>query len=48
MGSLWNDIRHSLQMFWKNPGFAIAAIAAMARGIWREYGDLFHSARVKS
>ena len=33
MGNLWNDIRHSLQMFWKNPGFAIAAIAALALGI---------------
>ena len=33
MGGLWNEIRHSLQMFVKYPGFAIGAIAALALGI---------------
>jgi predicted permease len=31
--SVWNDIKHSLQMFLKNPGFTMAAVAAMAMGI---------------
>jgi predicted permease len=30
---LWNDIRHSLQLFVKNPAFTIAAVAALALGI---------------
>ena len=29
----WNDTKHSLQMFLKNPGFAITAILALAFGI---------------
>lgn len=33
MGDLWNDVKHSLQMFFKNPGFTFAAIAALALGI---------------
>ena len=33
MENLWNDIKHSLHMFIKNPGFSIAAIAALALGI---------------
>ena len=33
MGDLWNEIRHSLHMFIKNPGFTIAAVAALALGI---------------
>lgn len=33
MGNLWSDIKHSLQMFFRNPGFTIAAIAALALGI---------------
>ena len=33
MGDLWKDVKHSLQLFLKNPGFAIAAIAALALGI---------------
>src|SRR6202046_3409707 len=33
MGNLWNDIKHSLHMFAKNPGFAIAAVSALALGI---------------
>ncbi len=33
MVDLWKDVRHSLQVFLRNPGFAIAAIAALALGI---------------
>jgi len=33
MGTLWNEIKHSLQMFFKNPGFTLAAVAALALGI---------------
>jgi putative ABC transport system permease protein len=30
---LWKDVKHSLQLFLKNPGFALAAVAALALGI---------------
>ena len=33
MVDLWNDVKHSLQMFLKNPGFTIAAVAALVLGI---------------
>jgi predicted permease len=33
MGNLGNEIKHSLHMFFKNPGFTIAALAALALGI---------------
>jgi putative ABC transport system permease protein len=33
VGSLWNDIKHSLQLLTKNSGFTIAAVAALALGI---------------
>ena len=33
MGNLFNDLKHSLRMFVKNPSFTIAAIAALALGI---------------
>jgi putative ABC transport system permease protein len=34
MENIWNDVKHSLQMFFKNPGFTIAAaVAALALGI---------------
>ena len=33
MGDLWNDVKHSLQMFVKSPGFTIAAVSALALGI---------------
>jgi predicted permease len=33
MANLWNDVKHSLHMFFKNPGFTIAAVAALALGI---------------
>jgi putative ABC transport system permease protein len=33
MGNLWNDIKHSLQLFLRSPGFTIVAIATLALGI---------------
>ena len=33
MGNLWNDIKHSLHMFIKNPAFTFAALGALALGI---------------
>ncbi len=33
MEGLWNDVKHALYRFYKNPGFAIAAVAALALGI---------------
>ncbi len=33
MANLWNDVKHSLHMFFRNPGFTIAAVAALALGI---------------
>jgi predicted permease len=33
MGDLWNDVKHSLHMFIKNPGFTVAAVSALALGI---------------
>ncbi len=33
MSNLWNDFKHSLHMFIQNPGFTIAAVAALALGI---------------
>jgi predicted permease len=33
MGNLWNDIKHALQLFFRNPGFTITVIAALALGI---------------
>ena len=33
VANLWNDVKHSLHMFLKNPGFTIAAVAALALGI---------------
>jgi predicted permease len=33
LGDLWNDVKHSLHMFIKNPGFTIAAVSALALGI---------------
>ena len=33
MGDLWSDIRHSLQVFSKNPAFTFTALVALALGI---------------
>ena len=33
MGNFWNDIKHSLHMFIKNPAFTCAALGALALGI---------------
>ena len=33
MGDLWNDVKHALLMFRKNPAFTLAAVAALALGI---------------
>src|SRR5437899_1982534 len=33
MGNLWNDIKHSLRMFFRSLGFTITAIGALALGI---------------
>jgi putative ABC transport system permease protein len=33
MINLWNDVKHALHMFAKNPGFTFAALAALALGI---------------
>ena len=33
MTNMWNDLKHALQMFLKDPGFTIAAVSALALGI---------------
>ncbi len=33
MSDFYNDLKHSLHMFLKNPGFTVAAVAALALGI---------------
>jgi putative ABC transport system permease protein len=33
LGDLWNDVKHSVYMLSKNPGFTTAAVAALALGI---------------
>ncbi|MBB6145533.1 putative permease [Silvibacterium bohemicum] len=33
MGNLWNDLKHALHMFIKNPGFTLAAVGALALGV---------------
>ncbi len=33
MGNFGNDIKHALQLFFRNPGFTVTAVAALALGI---------------
>jgi putative ABC transport system permease protein len=33
MSEFFRDARHSIRMFWKSPGFTMAAVAALALGI---------------
>lgn len=33
MSELWSDVKHALHMFVKSPGFAVAAVSALALGI---------------
>ena len=33
VSDLWNDVKHSLQMFIKNPAFTATAVSALALGI---------------